>query len=210
MLEEKIRCETTQKGFPALWESGGGYTNTGEAQIICASDGAPKKPIYIRRRGQLANKEHALFAIKDGDVVITANHHRDDFEIVVYAIWDIDDEEIITDLYSPLPLSYDYERKKEKVLSDALQHQTVLDGIGKVLPDTVRIIPAGEIGSREYITVDIFVTRKYAYLTPLAQYSMGEWDNEETAQEFAAAIAAAKEKATCYHCREPHYYLKEE
>ena len=30
----RLQIERTKKGYPAMWESGGGYTNTGEATII--------------------------------------------------------------------------------------------------------------------------------------------------------------------------------
>lgn len=44
----------------------------------------------------------------------------------------------------------------------------------------------------------------------IAGYSMGEWvfctePHPEVADHLHAAIEAAHEKATCYHCREPHY-----
>lgn len=41
--------------------------------------------------------------------------------------------------------------------------------------------------------------------TLFAEFYNGEWDNEAAAEAYAAAIKAAEEKATCYHCREPHY-----
>ena len=81
-----ISIERTKKGLPALWECGGGYSNTGEAQIIANPDGSPKKPVYIRRRGELANREHALFVVHEGDTVIQSSHHRGDFSHNVYRI----------------------------------------------------------------------------------------------------------------------------
>lgn len=42
----KIRIEKTKKGYPAYWEAGGGYTNTGDATIIASGDGQPKKAVY--------------------------------------------------------------------------------------------------------------------------------------------------------------------
>lgn len=149
----KIRIERTRKGFPALWEQGGGYTNTGEAIIIANPDGSPKTPIYIRQRGELANKHHALFLVSSGDLVIMADHHRKDFEIYIYKILLIREEE--------------------------------------------------------------------AELQLLASYQQGEWDNKDIAEAIEAvkqnnnhtyydigyAIEEAKNKAMCYHCREPHYFL---
>jgi len=131
----KILIERTKKGFPCLWEAGGGFTNTGEATIIANKDGQPKKPLYVRRRGHLVNSEHALIPVAVGDYVISANHHRDDFEIFVYRITKISKEE--------------------------------------------------------------------ASIEKIAEFSNGEWDN--LPQFLEDAVEAAMYKATCYHCREPHF-----
>ena len=140
---KKIEIERTKKGFPALWECGGGYTNTGEATIIASPSGGPKKAIYIRSRGPLANERHALIPIEVGDYIIEANHHRRDFVIEIFRI-------------------VDFEIKEE---------------------DT------------------------YAIVEQEFEFSMGEWDKEPPAY-LEAAIQAAKEKATCYHCREPHFAIE--
>ena len=147
-----IKIERTRKGLPAMWESGGGYSNTGEATIIANPDGTPKKPVYIRQRGDLANKHHALFIISVGDVVIMADHHREDFEAVIYKISAITGEE--------------------------------------------------------------------AELIQVNRFSQGEWDFPEEnpypetlgtwgvmPEKYSSAWLAAVAKATCYHCREPHYYF---
>lgn len=136
MLNTTKKIERTKKGLPAMWESGGGATNTGEATIIANGDGSKKKPVYIRRRGPLACYNHALCVVKPGDVVVEANHHRKDFEIRVWRIEQILEEEVRLNL--------------------------------------------------------------------LYEFSRGEWDAELPAS-LVAAVQAAKEKATCYHCREPHY-----
>ena len=132
----KMKIERTKKGHPALWESGGGYSNTGEATIIAGPNGEKKAPLYTWRRGPLACAHHALFVVHGGDMVITANHHREDFEI---RVWRID----------------------------------------QILKEEVR-------------------------LTLIYEYSRGEWDAELPAS-LEAAVKAAMQKATCYHCREPHY-----
>ncbi|MEM4317574.1 MAG: hypothetical protein QXQ68_05895 [Candidatus Nitrosocaldaceae archaeon] len=38
------------------------------------------------------------------------------------------------------------------------------------------------------------------------EYSQGEW-NITPPSTLRAVVAAAKEKASCYHCREPHYVI---
>ena len=148
----KISINRTKKGHPAVWEEGGGMTNTGFAQIVANPDGNPKKPVYIRQRGQLANKHHALFIICPGDLIIQAKHHRGDFEAVIYKITAITEEE--------------------------------------------------------------------AKLTKINSFDNGEWDFPEEnpfpetigtwgvmPEKYSSAWLAAVEKATCYHCREPHYYF---
>lgn len=136
MLNTTKKIERTKKGLPAMWESGGGATNTGNATIIANGDGTPKRPVYIRRRGPLACAHHALFVVHEGDMVIEAEHHRRDFEIRIWHIDQIQEEE--------------------------------------------------------------------AQLSLIYEYSRGEWDMDPE-ENFMAAVEAAMEKATCYHCREPHY-----
>jgi len=130
------RIIRSKKGLPCLWETGGGYSNTGDAIIIASSDGKPKKPLYIRQRGHLACGEHALFVIMPCDIVVKANHHRYDFNIVVYRIVEIREDRAI--------------------------------------------------------------------LERLCLYDRGEWDTTPP-EGVLQAVEAAEKKATCYHCREPHY-----
>lgn len=137
---KEIRIKRTKKGYPAFWEAGGGYTNTGEATIIANINGQPKKAIYIRGRGHLANDNHALVILEVGDYIIEANHHRRDFEIQIFKVTGFEDKE--EDTYAIVELEH--------------------------------------------------------------EFSMGEWDKEPPAY-LEAAVQAAMEKATCYHCREPHF-----
>lgn len=139
---KKIRIERTKKGFPAYWEAGGGFTNTGEATIIANKDGQPKEAIYIRRRGHLANGEHALVILEVGDYIVEANHHREDFGIGIYKV-------------------VDFEVKEEET---------------------------------------------YAVIEQVNCFSRGEWDAKLPAS-LEAAVQAAMKKATCYHCRKPHFIL---
>src|SRR5690606_2912446 len=85
---EKTRkkLEETKKGHFALWEWGGGFTNTGDATIICNSDGSKKKAIYDRRKGHLANSEHALVTVKANDYIIDLFRRRNNYTIRVYVI----------------------------------------------------------------------------------------------------------------------------
>jgi hypothetical protein len=191
-----VKIEKTRRGYPAFWEQGGGYTNTGEAIVIASSSGDPKKPVYIRRAGQLANREHALFVIQPGDVIIRANHHREDFNIEILQVEKFEDYD---EKYS-LPVI-----SQEALIENAQQSGWVRNRGGKVLPETL-----GEYKSAAghlYRYVMIRIPEAFVVCSQVAQFDMGEWDNEEAAKKFADAISAAKEKATCYHCREPHFAI---
>ena len=85
-MRKTISIERTKKGWPALWEGGGGYSNTGDATIIAGPKGEKKTPLYIRRRGPLACSYHALFVVREGDIVIESSHHRGDFHHQIYRI----------------------------------------------------------------------------------------------------------------------------
>jgi hypothetical protein len=88
----ELTLDKTRKGYPALWERGGGWSNTGDAVIIANADGSPKEPIYIRRRGQLACENHALFIVNVNDIIIMTDHHRLDYKTHVYRVESIDAE----------------------------------------------------------------------------------------------------------------------
>jgi len=138
-----MKVERTKKGFPALWEEGGGATNTGDAQLVAGRFFEPLTPIYIRRSGSLSNARHALFVVDIGYHVVNASHHRRDFVITVSQIASFDGDE--------------------------------------------------------------------ATLKPIAVFSNGEWDTAgelllSSSEELRKLVEVAKEKATCYHCREPHYF----
>ena len=82
-------CFKTAKGFPALWEEGGGYTNTGEAQLIAGSHGEKLKPIFIRTKGPRACGQHALFIIAPGYYIIKVDYwNKQDppFSVNIYQV----------------------------------------------------------------------------------------------------------------------------
>lgn len=83
-LREEL--QRTQKGYPALWEKGGGYSSTGKVQLIAGPQGEKKRPVYIRQRGELAGKEHALFVVEPGDLVVYIKRKRSDYMKAVYRI----------------------------------------------------------------------------------------------------------------------------
>lgn len=91
MTEKKLIASMTDDGNPALWESGGSWGRTGRAVIICSKHGKKKSPAYIRKRGRITNDDHALIPIEIGDVVVSASHYSEDFEIGVFTITEIGD-----------------------------------------------------------------------------------------------------------------------
>lgn len=72
----KISIETTKRGIPALWESGGGMTSGGSATIIAKRDGTKPRAVYVRRGGHLACGQHALVAVHEGFYIVHAGVSR--------------------------------------------------------------------------------------------------------------------------------------
>ncbi len=107
-----ISIVRTRKGYPALWEQGGGFTNTGEATVIANSDGSPKKPLYVRTGGHLACENHALLPIKEGDLVIKASRHRNEYSILTYRIVKIEKEQAELEAIASHHIWYDEKKKK--------------------------------------------------------------------------------------------------
>lgn len=81
-----INIEKSNNGIPCVWENGGGYSNTGRAVVVAGIHGEKLRPLYIRKKGQLACSDHALIEVRIGYMIIEAEHGRGDFDISVYAI----------------------------------------------------------------------------------------------------------------------------
>lgn len=135
----ELRLAWTKHGSPAMWERGGGYSNTGDAQVIADREGKPKRPVFVRRRGHRACLEHALVVVCPGDYVVQAERRR-----------------------------------------------------------------------REHYVVRIYRLVRLGAVSVLAELVAESEDGLGEVPEFlAGAVEAAREKAACYHCREPHYVAKE-
>lgn len=92
-MDKNFIVEFSETGrVPCLWEQGGGYSNTGDAIILTDSTGNAGIPqsLYIRRKGDLACKKHALIPIDLNTFVVEASHHRGDFDISIYWIYRIE------------------------------------------------------------------------------------------------------------------------
>lgn len=197
MEVKKVKLDTTNKGLPAIWESGGGYTNTGSSRIVCNADGSKKRAVYIRNRGDLACREHALFAVEQGDIVIDASHHRRDFSITVWRIknvWEGEErtKKLVETAENLLP--------KEEVIKKAIYDY----GEEGLLPDTYQVVKSF-LGSYSHY-VEYGHPATFAEMEAIHQFKRGEWDVEPPSY-LNNAIEAAKKKATEYHCRSPYYYL---
>ena len=82
-----ITVSISKSGLPCVWESGGGYTSTGNSIIVCNRHGDAKKPIYIPRC--YACGQHALIPVRVGDHIIKTSRHQEDYEIGIYRVMGI-------------------------------------------------------------------------------------------------------------------------
>lgn len=98
MKKITMEIELSKRGIACMWEKGGAYSNTGDCQLICDMNGKAKKPIYIRTRGSLACEEHALIPIRTNDYVIEVNQWRRDFNIKIFKVVFIDNENKVAEL----------------------------------------------------------------------------------------------------------------
>src|SRR5690554_6093161 len=197
-----VEIEKTRKGYPAFWEKGGGYTNTGEAIIVASQSGNPKKPIYIRRRGHLANSEHALFILELGDYIIEANHRRKKFNIEIYKVigFETRNRSYFSTGATLAKMKLGGFIKKY----GRLENYTKLIGFtrdtyridGKTAAQSTHIFRTEELEIVE-LKEEIY-EETYAVVKKVNCYNA----------HLKAAVRAAKVKATCYHCREPHFAIE--
>lgn len=90
---ERVELTLSKRGLPCIWEKGGAYSSTGDSFLIADRNGKPKKAIYIRRRGQLACKEHALIPITVGDYTVSADQHYKDFTVSISEVVEVNVKE---------------------------------------------------------------------------------------------------------------------
>ncbi len=200
-IKTLVKIEKTKKGFPAFWEQGGGYSNTGEAIVIASQSGGPKRPIYIRRRGHLANENHALFVLELGDYIIEAKHRRRDFDVEIYKV--IGFESISRSYFSTGDTLY------KMRLNEFISKYGRLEKYPKLLGftrDTYRIDKKTAAQSTHIFRTDELEIVELKEEIHEETYAVVKKVNYYNPQ-LKAAIRAAKEKATCYHCREPHFAI---
>lgn len=171
-----------------MWEGGGGMSNTGGATIVASNNGEPLTPIYVRGKGQLSCAGHALFVVEQGTLVVRASHHREDFTIRVGTlgrIFRFGDCELRE---TPQPWPDCDPESPKAILRPCPVCGDWTDGNGV----------------HQKIRSESEAVALISGCMAMATFSEGEWD-EEPLPEWLPAIEAAKAKATCYHCREPHY-----
>jgi len=88
-----LEVEVTRKGYSALWESGGGASNTGSAFIIANADGSAPDALFVKTGGHLSNSDHALIIVKVGMKVISVSRHHADYHITIMSIEEIFEED---------------------------------------------------------------------------------------------------------------------
>lgn len=98
MENRKLNITLSKSGRPCLSECGGGWTNTGFAQIVADALGRAKRAIHVRNHGDLACNDHAIIPVRVGDVVVTVNRHGPAVAITVERIIAPDTENLIATL----------------------------------------------------------------------------------------------------------------
>ena len=90
----------SKSGLPTITESGGGATNTGNADVICGPNGEKVKPLFVPRG--YSNGDHALFVARVGMHIVSASHSRRGESATVYKITAIGDgdrqDDLVTDV----------------------------------------------------------------------------------------------------------------
>jgi hypothetical protein len=89
-MVKQIAIELTKRGYPALWEEGGGMSRRGHALIVAGPNGEPLKPIFVKTGGPLALGKHALFILREGCYIISLQRWGHDYCIQVYRVMEID------------------------------------------------------------------------------------------------------------------------
>ena len=84
MLKMKLDKGRSEK--PLIYEKGGASEREGEAQIICAEDFSPLKPLKVIKREVVACGEHAVFDAKVGIHVVKAYQKNGEFLTTIYKV----------------------------------------------------------------------------------------------------------------------------
>ena len=91
---ETIKLDFTRSGDPALWEEGGGFSNTGWATVVASPEG-PQEAGIRAEEWAVGVRTTRQVPVEPGDHVVVASHHRWDYTIRVYRILEIKEGEAI-------------------------------------------------------------------------------------------------------------------
>lgn len=113
----------SKRGLVCLYEAGGGYTNTGEATVVCNRNYNRKKAVYVFTRGSLACENHAVIPVALGDHVIQVERHNDICKVCDYGVKGIYGDQVTLVLLRKSVLSIDY--KGNKAVETAIEKSTI-------------------------------------------------------------------------------------
>jgi len=209
---EKI--EISKSGIPCMWEKGGGMSSIGHATIIADSVGGPKRPIFVRKKGELSCGEHALIPVVTGDYVVFAGHQRCDTVVKIHRIADVS---IVLGEVPGEVIDEFYHDQAEDVFME--KYGLSYDELEPTRIDTKR--PCRKMGDLlvYHQFSDWFYIRKiekaqfaYADTELLERFKTDRSEIIKAIPEkygfLAKAIEKAIAKAFCYHCTRPFYIIE--
>lgn len=71
-----IKVDATKRGFPAMWETGGGLTSGGSAMLITKRDGSKPRAVFVKTSGHRSGGPHALICVHEGFYLVYASVAR--------------------------------------------------------------------------------------------------------------------------------------
>ncbi len=75
-MNKKIEIDATKRGFPAMWETGGGLTSGGSAMLVTKRDGSKPRAVFVKTRGHRSGGPHALICVHEGYYLVYAGVAR--------------------------------------------------------------------------------------------------------------------------------------
>lgn len=181
--------------MPALWETGGGVGDTGQAVLIADKDFQRKKSLYvIPNLGKGYNEGH-FWGLKTRE--LAKIRQFTDYDYV--RSWH---EEVLKRQRALIPVAVgdiigEFERYK------------LIDGGGCNRPaNTGKLRQFYQLAAELELTVRISRIAKIAsgeaHVKPLCVYESGEWD-EAPPEEALDFLGAGREKTCCYCCIHAHF-----
>lgn len=127
-MKPMVHVELTKKGYPAVWENGGGLSNTGHSLCVADSEGKRKTALFVRTGGHLACSNHALFILNKGDYLCKVWRQRSDYGIYVYRVLDskpIEHHNYHDDKFLSIELCHEYSKGEWDVDPEEFLHPLI-------------------------------------------------------------------------------------